>query len=202
MQSDDRAGAGPAALVADNPDHAGDFEADAEWLAAGVLAERDPEKIYLSQLGAATRPAIIDAFDRGASLLSYIGHGAILLWASENVFNFADVANLSPQPQQPLVMMLNCLNGYFHFPYLDSLAEALVKAEGKGAIATFSPSGMSVNGPAGVYHEALLAEIVSGRHERLGDAVLAAQVTYANNGALPELLSLYHLFGDPALVIQ
>jgi hypothetical protein len=92
---------GPAVLVADNPDHAGDFEADAEWLAAGVLADRDPEKIYLSQLGAATRPTIIDAFDRGASLLSYIGHGAILLWASENVFNFADVANLSPQPQQP-----------------------------------------------------------------------------------------------------
>jgi len=67
MQSDDRAGAGPAALVADNPDHAGDFEADAEWLAGGVLADRDPEKTYLSQLGAATRPAIIDAFDRGAT---------------------------------------------------------------------------------------------------------------------------------------
>ncbi len=33
---------GPAVLVADNPDHAGNFEADAEWLAAGVLAERDP----------------------------------------------------------------------------------------------------------------------------------------------------------------
>ncbi len=89
-----------------------------------------------------------------------------------------------------------------HFPYLDSLAEALVKAEGKGAIATFSPSGMSVNGPASVYHEALLAELVSGRHRRLGDALLAAQVTYAHTGAIPELLSLYHLFGDPALVIQ
>ncbi len=32
--------------------------------------------------------------------------------------------------------------------------------------------------------------------------MLAAQVAYANNGPLPELLSLYHLFGDPALVIQ
>ena len=50
--------------------------------------------------------------------------------------------------------------------------------------------------------EALLAELVSGRHQRLGDAVLAAQVTHADNGATPELLSLYHLFGDPALVIQ
>jgi hypothetical protein len=32
--------------------------------------------------------------------------------------------------------------------------------------------------------------------------VLAAQVAYADSGALPELLGLYHLFGDPALVIQ
>jgi hypothetical protein len=35
-----------------------------------------------------------------------------------------------------------------HFPYFDSLAEALVKAEGKGAIAAISPSGMSFDAPA------------------------------------------------------
>ena len=118
-------GAGPAVLVADNADQAGDFEADAEGLAAGVLAQRNPQKIYLSQLGEATRPTILEAFDHGASLVSYIGHGAILLWATENVFNNADVASLSPQPLQPLVMTLNCLNGYFHYPYLNSLAEEL-----------------------------------------------------------------------------
>ena len=43
-----------------------------------------------------------------------------------------------------------------------------MKAEGKGAIATFSPSGMSFNGPTSVYHEALLAEIVSGRDDTSG----------------------------------
>ncbi len=45
----------------------------------------------------------------------------------------------------------------------------------------------------------LLTELVSGRHERLGDAVLAAQTAYAHTGALPELLNNYHLLGDPAL---
>lgn len=49
---------------------------------------------------------------------------------------------------------------------------------------------------------ALLQEIVSGQHKRLGDAILAAQAVYANNGAFPELLSIYHLLGDPALEIQ
>jgi hypothetical protein len=32
---------------------------------------------------------------------------------------------------------------------------------------------------------------VSGQHERIGDAVLAAQEAYAQTGAFPELLSIY-----------
>ena len=42
-----------------------------------------------------------------------------------------------------------------------------------------------------------MAEIVSGGHDRLGDAVLAAQAAYAETGVMPELLAVYHLFGDP-----
>jgi hypothetical protein len=47
-----------------------------------------------------------------------------------------------------------------------------------------------------------MAEIVSGQHERLGDAVLAAQAAYADTGLMPELLAVYHLFGDPAMRIR
>ena len=97
---------------------------------------------------------------------------------------------------------MTCLNGYFHFPYFNSLAEELVKARDKGAIAAFSPSGLSLNGPANLYHEALLQELFNGNHERLGDAVLAAQESYAASGAFPELLSIYHLLGDPALTLR
>jgi hypothetical protein len=77
-----------------------------------------------------------------------------------------------------------------------------VKAEGKGAVAAFSPSGLSLNGAAHVYHRSLFDELASGRHARLGDAILAAQVVYADSGALPELLSIYHLLGDPALRLR
>ncbi len=191
-----------AVLVADNPDLAGNFERDADEIARGVLGARTVSPLYLSRLGASTRGAIFSAFNQGASLFSYIGHGGTVVWASENVFNIFDVRNLSPQPRQPLLLTMNCLNGFFHFPPLNSLAEELVKAEGKGAIAAFAPSGLSLNDAAHVYHKALLGEIVSGRHQRLGDAVLAAQVAYADSGAFPELLSIYHLLGDPALRIR
>jgi len=188
-------------LVADNPDGAGDFEADAEALAGAVLSSREPEKIYLGRLGReATRAAIARAFDEGASLMSYIGHGGI--WASENVLDTDSVSSLAPQAQQPFVLTLNCLNGYFHFPYFDSLAEALVKEKDKGAVAAFSPSGLSLNEPAQLFHRALLEELLSGRHRRLGDAVRSAQEDDADSGAFPELLRIYHLLGDPALTLH
>ena len=128
-------------LVTDNPDQAGDFDADAEEIASTILSEQEVEKLYLSELGpAATRSAVLNAFDRGASLMSYLGHGAIQLWANEKLLSIWDVDSLSPQSQQPLLLTMNCLNGYFHFPYYNSLSEELLKAEGKGIIAAFSPT--------------------------------------------------------------
>ena len=76
------------------------------------------------------------------------------------------------------------------------------KAEGKGVIAAFSPSGLSLDAAAHVFHKAVLQELLDRRHQRLGDAVVAAQEAYAASGALPELLSIYHLLGDPALRLQ
>ncbi len=193
----------PIVLITDNPDQAGDFDADAEELASTVLSGQDLEKIYLTQLGTAgARSAIVNAFDEGASLVSYMGHGAIHLWANENLFNLGSVDALSPQSQQPLMFTMNCLNGYFHFPYHNSLSEELLKANGKGTIAAFSPTGLSLNTPAHRFHKALLDQVVNQEHERLGDAILAGQAAYAETGAYPELLSIYHLLGDPALRLR
>jgi hypothetical protein len=47
-----------------------------------------------------------------------------------------------------------------------------------------------------------MAELANGQHQRLGDAVLAAQKAYAQSGLMPELLSVYHLLGDPAMRIR
>jgi hypothetical protein len=45
-------------------------------------------------------------------------------------------------------------------------------------------------------------ELTSGTHERLGDALLAAQRTYAETGLMPELLPVYQLLGDPAIKLR
>jgi hypothetical protein len=97
---------------------------------------------------------------------------------------------------------MTCSNGYFLSPYNNSLAERLVLAEGKGAIAAFSPSGLSLDEAAHVYHRAVVTELETGDHHRLGDLLLAAQATYAATGAFPELLQIYNLLGDPGTKIR
>jgi hypothetical protein len=202
---------GSAVLVADNADLGGNFEQDADELAVSVLAGRAVERIYLRDHLTdpnpvlSTRSAIANAFNAGPSLVSYVGHGGIAVWASENLWNNLDVNTLAvqgPSTPAPILFTMNCLNGYFHFPSLNSLTEQFLKADGKGAVAAFSPSGLSVNEPAHLYHRMLLAEVASGRHPRLGDAVMAAQAAYAESGSFPELLGIYHLFGDPAMRIR
>ena len=193
---------GKVALVADNPDAAGDFEADVEDIQASFFSGRETTVLKVGELGAGTRPAIQEAFDSGLGLVSYVGHGGSAVWASENVWNSWDAPNLLAQSRQPLLLTMNCLNGYFVAASFESLSESLLKAEGRGAIAAFSPSGLSVDGPAHQYHRAVVEELTSGKHERLGDAILAAQKTYAETGLMPELLSVYHLLGDPAMRLR
>jgi hypothetical protein len=100
------------------------------------------------------------------------------------------------------MLTFNCLNGYFVAPNYDSLSEAFLKVEGRGTVGAFTPSGLSLDGPAHRFHRALMAEITGGEHERLGDAVLAAQAAYAQEGVMPELLAIYHLLADPATVVR
>ena len=194
---------GRVVVVADNADRAGDFEGDAQRLVTGVLEEEDVYRIGLSwQSPSEVREDIRRAFVGNTGIMSYLGHGGIHLWADENVWNLGDVRELQRGEALPIVVTMNCLNGYFHFPYFDALAEALVKAPDHGAVAAISPSGLSSNGPAHVFHESLLEQVLHGGHERLGDVFLTAQRDFAGKSSYKELLELYHLFGDPTLVLR
>ena len=153
---------GKAVLVADNPDLAGDFEADVLDIEASYLTDRETQRLFLRELGAGTRPQILSAFDGGASLMSYVGHGGAAVWASENVLNSWDPPKLLAQSRQPLMLTFNCLNGYFVAPNYDSLSEAFLKVEGRGTVGAFTPSGLSLDAPAHRFHRALMAEITGG----------------------------------------
>jgi hypothetical protein len=193
----------PFVLITDNADSAGNFRDDALQIATEFFGSSPQQQIHLDELPyAEARRRILAAWGDGARLVSYIGHGGIHLWASEKLLTIDDVPDLEPSPDPPILLSMNCLNGYFHFPYFDALSERLVKSEDRGAVAAFSPSGLSLNEPANQLHRFMMDALVSGRNQRLGDAVLEAQRAYADSGAFPELLAIYHLLGDPATMLR
>ena len=158
---------GNAALVADDPDLAGDFEADARDIESSFLAGRDtdpglPRTARPTETSPA--PSILDAFNEGLSLhLLRRTRRRRRLGLGENILNSSDPASLLAQPRQPFMLTMNCLNGYFVAPFYESLAEGFLKAQGKGTIASFSPSGLSLDGPAHLYHRAVMQEITTGQ---------------------------------------
>ena len=58
---------------------------------------------------------------------------------------------------------MTCSNGYFVSPFGNSLVERLALAPDKGAIAAFSPTGLSLDAAAHLYHRALAQELESGQ---------------------------------------
>ena len=192
---------GPAALVADNPDLAGDFEADARDIESAFLGGRDTTEVFLAQLPNRdmARARILDAFDQGLSLISYVGHGGGAVWAGENILNSSDPSALLAQPRQPLHAHHELPQRLLHRALLRVPRRGIPQGAGQGhdrLLLTQRPEPRRT-GPS--LHRAVMRRSPADSSPRIGDAILAAQKTYAQSGAFPELLSLYHLFGDPAM---
>ena len=97
---------------------------------------------------------------------------------------------------------MTCLAGSFSIPGFDSLGEQLVLQQGGGSIATWAPTGLSLNGPAVILDEEFFHAVFSEKTKILGDAVLNALEGYAYSDNAPYILDIYILLGDPALRIR
>ncbi len=140
--------------------------ADDEWDKVGVLDDlwryhtRDSEKlvkyhvpssfdvskIYLMEYPfdykgekPQAEEAIVNSFNSGSLIVNYIGHSNPDLWAHEKVFRTAqDIPKLANGKRLPLAYMASCSQGLFFSPFTQGMAEELLRAEGKGAVATIS----------------------------------------------------------------
>lgn len=83
---------------------------------------------------------VMTRLNEGPLLVTFNGHGAPSLMASQNVFRVEDVAQLNNSKYSTYLLM-TCLNAYIPNPIFDSMAETLVKRQGGGAIAVWASSG-------------------------------------------------------------
>jgi hypothetical protein len=162
---------------------------------------------YLS--GDAVRGAILDAFDNGRLFINYVGHGSAFSWAGWPTGPFLtrnDVAALSPSDNTPIILAMACLEGYFIHPSspeedLSCLAESLVRAQGKGPVASWSPASFGLSSGQHYLHAGFYDAVFRDQVYQLGPATDLGKLNLYQHasGDHRELIDTYTVFGDPAL---
>ena len=201
-------------FVADNPDDAGDFRLLSDDIADNHLpSSYSLKKVYYgippysgpSGLPA-VKSAIASAFGTGRLFINYVGHGSPGYWATEQFLTVADIDSLPNSQKMPMMLPMTCLEGFFINPSppggdLSCVGESLVRAEGKGAVASWSPTSAGVANGHHYLHQGFYdAVFVDGVHQ-IGPATLLGKLNlyYNAGGNHRELIDTYILFGDPAL---
>jgi len=193
--------------VADNADSAGNYAQQSDNLLSCCLpAPYQASKVYYKVTHStvdATRKAIRDGISAGKLIVNYLGHGATTGWAGEPLFTTQDVPLLQNSGKLPVMLPMTCYDGYYHNPELptdgqDALAEMVTRVEGRGAVASWSPTG---NGGA-PGHDRLdrgfFRAIFYDGLRTLGEATNSGKLDLWASGANLDLLDTYLLFGDPA----
>lgn len=99
-----------------------------------------------------------------------------------------------------LFVMMTCLNGYFQDSASDSLAEALLKANG-GAVAAWASSGMTLHHDQAAMKQAfyrVILNTVGLKPLTLGEAARAAKLAVPNIDARRSWV----LLGDPTITLN
>jgi Peptidase family C25 len=191
------------ALVADDPDGAAAFGAQSAALGALVGSRLSTLSLDLGQLPLpALRDQLFAALAAGTGAVNYFGHGGSAGLADEGIATVADLPALAAGEHPTVLTGLTCTLNRFELPGYLGFGEGLVMTPDGGAAAVWAPSGLSYHGEAAILGRAFYRRLLDPQPPLLGDAVRGALADYAAAGALPEMLAIYNLLGDPALQVR
>lgn len=205
-------------FVADNPDSAGNFPADADSGYGRVQAPYTGQRFYYNSAAAnpyeyasidALRANFLNSFNQGAGVVTFHGHSSWLQWAEEGALRYYpapyagpnDLAGMVNGSRLPVVLEMTCFTGSFHRPEVDTLDESLLNISSGGAVAVWGSTGLGI-GTGHVSLQAGFYEALNQGESNLGAAVLAGKMALNSTGFYRDLLDTFTLFGDPALAIN
>jgi uncharacterized repeat protein (TIGR01451 family) len=188
-------------LASDVNDAAGDFSEVNENLSVRGGAAYPAERIDLNTTALDTaRSQLLSRFSSGAGFIHYTGHGGVNNWSSKNLLKTADVSAMSGS-RPPVVIALSCLVGRYEAPGVNGLGELLMRQNNGGAVAVWSPSGLSRNAPAAELGEAFYDTVLQEGSGTLGLAIHQARRGLSASLFTKDTFAIYNLLGDPALRI-
>jgi uncharacterized repeat protein (TIGR01451 family) len=180
-------------------DHSTDYDFGG---VAKSLVKLLPSSISSQTIDFATSPSphseIVSAMNNGQLLVTYIGHASVEIWA-DYVFASTDAAALTNGNRLPVVVGLDCLNGFFFDISTDALAKALLRAPNGGAIAVWASSGLTQPDQQALMGRELFAQLFrTDTTLTLGQAVIRAKYVVID----PDVKKSWILFGDPTMKLR
>ncbi|MCP9494549.1 MAG: C25 family cysteine peptidase [Pyrinomonadaceae bacterium MAG19_C2-C3] len=166
--------------------------------ATAAIPQSIREELNRNPDEATTHADFIAAVNRGPLVVNYFGHGSIDLWSGAGFFSNGDALALTNGSRLPFFTLMTCLNGYYHDPGLDSLAESLLKAENGGAVAVWASSGMTAPQSQALVNQELYRGLFAENSMTLGDAVRRAKAATTDS----DVRRTWILFGDPSMRFQ
>ncbi len=185
-------------LVADTDDPSVSFSQAAQAVQKLLPPTMNVTDVFASALGPSTaRLNLLEGINSGQLLVNYNGHGSVEIWGS-GLFNDSLASALNNGNKLPVFIAMNCLNGFFHDVYTESLAEALMLAPNGGAVAVWASSGLTAPGPQFQMDQTLVKTLFAQPSITLGDAVLFAKSGIADQ----DVRKTFILFGDPLMRLK
>jgi len=172
------------------------FDKGGDQLAALVPSTMTTSRIAFDKAPNATS-AVIDGFNAGSVLTNYVGHGSIEIW-SDYVFDSTMAAALTNGDKLPFVVTMNCLNGYFHDLFSESLGEALLKNANGGAIGVWASSALTSPDQQLLVNLELNRQVLGSGSPAIGDAILKAKKATTDR----DVRRTWILLGDPTMKLR
>ena len=172
------------------------------------------DKVYLGidpyTVPADARAAIMAGINAGKLIVNYIGHAATTSWGgtNETLFASSDVTNLTNMGMYPVMLPMTCWEGYYINPTpklgQNAAAELVTRAENKGAVASWSPTGLGLASGHDHLDRGFLEKVFEDPDGliTLGEATIAGKLKLWASGFNLDLLDTYLLFGDPGTVLE
>jgi hypothetical protein len=176
-----------------------DFEAVSEELRGLLPSSIAVRKIFRGDFATdgEARNALVGGVNQGPLLVNYFGHGSVEVW-NGGILSCGDAEALSNGWRLPFFISMTCFNGMFHDVYTESLAEALLKAEGGGAVAVWASSGLTEPGAQAMLNRELIKVLFNGGSITLGEAVKRAKAAVTDS----DVRRTWILFGDPTTQLK
>jgi uncharacterized repeat protein (TIGR01451 family) len=175
-----------------------DFSSEANSASLTLPQSLTQTKILADGLDPATASQeIIAAINSGALLVNYTGHGSEQQWSFSDLLDNTSASALTNGNRLPVFLIMDCLNGFFHDVYAESLSSALLFAPNGGAVGVWASSGFTTAPPQATMNQALLTTLAANPAQPIGRAIITAKAGILD----PDVRRTWNFFGDPAMRI-